>query len=193
MDIKDRFIVDFPIPIGNKQEPYLILFDAFTGQGKSYISKVISKLDKSVILNNDEVRNWLNDYGDESNLKNELQRYRLELLLKNSNSCIIDSCFCHNWKEKKEYYDKLGYKYYIIKLECSDEVVEERLQKRVKNSENYSEADYNDYLWMKNNVSRVDDNLINYVIDTDKDVEVQVKDFLCKYKLLDRYEVSNQK
>ena len=145
---------------------------------------MISKYDKSVILNNDEVRNWLNDYSDKNNLKNELQRYRLELLLKNNNSCILDSCFCHNWKDKKTYYDELGYKYYIIRLKCSDEVVERRLQERIRSNDNYSEANYNDYLWMKSNVSPVDDNLIDYVIDTEKNVESQVKNFLNKYKII---------
>ena len=178
MDIKDKFLKDFPIPKGNKKEPYIILFDAYIGQGKSYVSKIISKFDNYIILNNDEIRNWLNDYSDKSNLKNELQRYRLELLLKNNNSCIMDSCFCHNWKDKKEYYDKLGYKYYIIRLECSDKVIEERLKGRTKDNDNYSEAGYKDYLWMKNNVSHVDDNLIDYVINTEKDIESQVNDFL---------------
>ena len=184
MDIKEKFIVDFPILEGNKKEPYIILFDAFTGQGKSYVSKIISKYDKSIILNNDEVRNWLNDYTDKSNLRNELQRYRLELLLKNNNSCIMDSCFCHNWKNKKDYYDKLGYKYYVIRLECSDQTVKKRLEARIKNTNNYSEANYNDYLWIKGNVSHVDDSLVDYVIDTEKDIELQVKDFLSKYKLM---------
>lgn len=184
MDIKEKFMNEFPILKGDKKEPYIILFDAYTGQGKSYVSKIISKYDNSIILNNDEIRNWLNDYQDTKNLKNELQRYRLELLLKNNNSCIMDSCFCHNWREKKDYYDGLGYKYYIIRLKCGDEIVEERLQKRMKNTDNYSIATYNDYLWMKKNVTHVDNHLISYVIDTEKDVELQVKDFLNRYQLV---------
>ena len=181
MDIKDKFIVDFPILKGNKKEPYIILFDAFTVQGKSYVSKIISNYDKSIILNNDEIRNWLNDYSDRSNLKNKLQRYRLELLLENNNSCIMDSCFSHNWKDKKSYYDSLGYKYYIIRLICDDKIVKKRLDDRI---DKYSIADYNDYLWMEENVSHVDDELIDYVINTEKDVELQVKDFLRKYELM---------
>ena len=181
MDIRDRFINDFSIPKGNKKEPYIILFDAYTGQGKSYVSKIISKLDNSIILNNDEVRNWLNDYSDKSNLKNELQRYRLELLLKNGNSCIMDSCFCHNWRDKKDYYDKLGYKYYIIRLICDDRIVKNRLDDRI---DKYSIANYDDYLWMKNNVSKVDDELIDYEINTEKDVETQVIKFLKKFNLI---------
>lgn len=184
MNIKEEFIKDFPVSKGNKKEPYIILFDAYTGQGKSTVSKMISEIDNSIILNNDEVRNWLNDYTDKSNLKNELQRYRLELLLKNNNSCIYDSCFCHNWKEKIKYYDKLGFKYYIIRLECSDDIIKERLENRVKNDEQFSIANYDDYLWMKENVSHVDDSLISYVINTETDIASQVKDFLNKYSLL---------
>ena len=175
IDIKEEFIKDFPIPKGDKESPYIILFDAYTGQGKSYVSSLISKHDGSVILNNDEVRKWLNDYSDSSNLRNELQRYRLELLLKNKNSCIMDSCSCHKWKEKKEYYDSLGYKYYIIRLVCDEEVVKKRLENR---ADNYSVATYKDYLWMKENVPHIDDSLIDVIIDTEKDVEEQVKEFV---------------
>lgn len=182
MNIKDKFIKAFPIPIGNKTKPYIILFDAYTGQGKSYVSKIMSKFDNSIILNNDEIRKWLNDYIDKDNIKNELQRYRLELLLKNGNSCIMDSCFCHNWKDKKKYYDDLGYKYYIIRLKCNDEIVKKRLAERV---DEYSVANYDDYLWMKENVSRVDDELIEYEINTENDVEDQVKKFLNKLNLID--------
>ena len=182
MDIKEKFIEDFPIPKGNKKKPYIILFDAYTGMGKSTIARKISEYDNSVILNNDEVRNWLKDYNDTTNLKDELQKYRLELLLKNNNSCIHDSCFCHNWKEKIKYFNDLGYKYYIIRLICGDETIKQRLEKRTLDGVNYSVANYEGYLWMKENVSRVDDNLIDYIINTEEDISLQVKDFLKSIK-----------
>ena len=87
----------------------------------------------------------------------------------------MDSCSCHKWKEKKEYYDSLGYKYYIIRLVCDEEVVKNRLENR---ADNYSVATYKDYLWMKENVPHIDDSLIDFVIDTEKDVEEQVKKFV---------------
>ena len=178
MDIKQKFIQDFPVPKGNKEKPYIILFDGYPGEGKSTVSKIISKYDGSIILNNDEVRDWLGDCEDERSIRKELQNYRLELLLKNGNSCIMDSCFCHNWKEKKNYYDSLGYKYYVIRLLCSEEVVKERLKNRKKDADNYSIATYNEYLWMKQNVTRVDESLIDFKIDTEEDIEEQVKEFL---------------
>ena len=87
-------------------------------------------------------------------------------------------------EEKIKYYDKLGFKYYIIRLVCSDDVIRERLEKRVKNGDNFSIANYNDYLWMKENVSHADDSLISYIINTEVDIASQVKDFLNKYSLL---------
>ena len=183
MNIKTKFIKDFPIPKGNKENPYIILFDGYTGTGKSTVAKMISKKDNSVILNNDQVRDWLKDYNDSTSLKEELQKYRLELLLKNNNSCIYDSCFCHNWKEKIKYYNKLGYKYYIIRLECSELIVKERLSSRVKDSTNYSMANFKDYLWMKKNVSHVDDELVDCIINTEKNIEEQVDNFINKFNL----------
>lgn len=175
---------EFPISKGTKQTPYIILFDAYTGMGKSSVSLSIAKYDNSIILNNDQVRKWLSDYADEGNLKDKIHKHRLENLLKNINSCICDSCFCHNWKQKIKYYDDLGYKYYIIRLICSDETIADRLSKREIDGINYSIASYDDYLWMKNNVSKVDDNKIDYIINTEKNVDEQVLSFLNKYNLV---------
>lgn len=183
MDIKEKFINDFPIIGKRKTNKYIILFDAYTGMGKSTVSKIIQKYDNSIIINNDEIRNWLNDYSDNTNSKTELQKYRLELLLNNNISCILDSCFSHNWIEKKKYYDSLGIKYYIIRLLCDKEIVKKRLENRKLDNGNYSIANYDDYIWMVENVEKVDDNLISYTIDTSKDLEIQVKDFINKYKI----------
>lgn len=178
MNIKDKFIKDFPIPKGNKNKPYIILFDGYTGTGKSTVAREIAKKDGSIVLNNDQIRDWLNDYDDTTNLKNDLQKYRLELLLKNHNSCILDSCFCHNWKEKIEYFNQLGYLYFIIRLECDETIIKKRLSSRVKDGINYSIADFQGYLWMKENVSHVDDNFIDYTINTEKNIESQIDQFI---------------
>lgn len=181
MDIKEKFIKDFPIIKGNKKEPYIITFDAYTGQGKSYISKIISKYDNSIIVNNDDLRHWLNDYSKTNDLLYDLQKYRINELLKNNNSIILDSCSCVNWDYKKEYLDKSGYKYYIIRLECNDNTVKERINKRLTEDNNTSHGTYEDYIWMKENVSHIDN--VDYIIDTSKDIEEQVLDFLNKYNL----------
>ena len=124
----------------------------------------------------------MNDY--KNNNYKLLQEYRLEKLLENNNSCIIDSCFCHNYKSKLEYYKRLGIKYYIIRLECSSKIVKERLKKRTISNENYSIANYDDYLWMKDNVERVPMELIDFIINTEENINEQVISFLTKYNLI---------
>lgn len=178
-----EFVKEFPIHKGKKEKPYIILLDGYTGMGKTTVSKELAKQDNSIILNNDEVRAFLNDYKDTTNLKDELQKYRLKRLLLNKNSCICDSCLCHNYEEKLEYYKKLGYPYYIIRLDCSEEVVKERLEKRVVNKDNASIATFNNYLWMKENVERVPLELIAFTINTEEDIKLQVKEFISKYRL----------
>lgn len=175
-----EFVKEFPIFKGQKEKPYIILLDGYTGMGKTTVSKELAKQDNSIILNNDEVRAFLNDYKDTTNLKDELQKYRLKRLLLNKNSCICDSCLCHNYEDKLEYYKSLGYPYYIIRLECSEEVVKERLEKRIVNKDNASIATFNNYLWMKENVKRVPLERIDFTMNTEKDIKSQVKEFLNK-------------
>lgn len=62
-------------------------------------------------------------------------------------------------------------------------IVKERLSSRVKDGTNYSIASFNDYLWMKENVSHIDDNLINFTINTETNIEEQVDDFLNHFNL----------
>ena len=182
-ELKEKYIKEYPIPNGDKKEPYIILFDAYIGQGKSTVSKMISKYDKSIILNNDELRNWLDDYSSVDILY-ELQWYRLDLLLKNNNSCILDSSSTKNWNYKKRYFDKQGYKYYIIRLVCDEDIIKERLSSRTKDGINFSIANYEDYLDIKKTYPRIDDSLISFTIDTGKDIEPQVIEFLNKYNLI---------
>ncbi len=175
-----EFVKEFPIHKGKKEKPYIILLDGYTGMGKTTVSKELAKQDNSIILNNDEVRAFLNDYKDTTNLKDQLQKYRLKRLLLNKNSCICDSCLCHNYEDKLEYYKSLGYPYYIIRLECSEETVKERLEKRTVNKGNASIATFDNYLWMKENVKRVPLKRIDFIMNTEEDIKSQVKEFLNK-------------
>ncbi len=182
-ELIDDFIKKFPIPKGNVKNPYIILFDGYTGMGKSTIAKEFVKLEDAIILNNDEVRNFLNDYHDKNNTKDELQKYRLHKLLENNNNCICDSCFCHNYESKLKFYNSLGYKYFIIRIECSDKTIEKRLNNRKWSNATYSRANYNDYLWMKENVKRVPQNLIDFTINNNAELVSQLKNIIeCIHK-----------
>ena len=178
-----KYLQNFPIYRGNKQKPYIILLDGYTGEGKTTVSRQISKYDHSIILNNDELRKFLNDYHDKTKLKDKLQRYRLEKLLKNKNSCIYDNCLCHNYEEKLAFYKKLGYPIYIVRVECQEDIVKERLAKRVVDENNASIAAFDNYLWLKKNYPRVPEKLVDFVIHTEDNIENQVIEFLNKYHI----------
>ena len=177
-EILKDFLKEFPIAEGKAKRPHIILLDGYTGMGKTTVAKCIQKYHPAVILSNDEVRYFLNDYQDRSDLKNFLQRYRLEKLLEHHNHCIYDSCFCNHYEEKLKYFNKLGYPYYIIRIECPEEIVEERLKHRTVTKDNYSIATFDDYLWMKENVQRAPMELIAFTIDTSQEIEPQVLKFV---------------
>lgn len=56
----------------------------------------------------------------------------------------------------------------MIRLKCSELIVKERLSSRIKDSANYSIANINDYLWMKENASCAGDNLVDVTINAEK-------------------------
>ena len=62
-------------------------------------------------------------------------------------------------------------------------IVKERLSSRVKDGTNYSIASFNDYLWMKENYPHIDDNLIDFTINIETNIEEQVDDFLNHFNL----------
>lgn len=98
----------------------------------------------------------------------------------NNNSCLLDSCSTKNWDYKKRYIDSLGYKYYIVRLVCDEDIIKERLDKRTLDGVNYSLAKYEEYFDLKNKCPHIDDSLIDYTIDTGKEIEPQVIEFLNK-------------
>ena len=71
----------------------------------------------------------------------------------------------------------------MIRVKCSELIVKERLSSRVKDGANYSIASFNDYLWMKENAPCINDNLVDFTINTEKNIGEQVDDFLNHFNL----------
>ena len=65
-EILKDFLKEFPITEGKAKRPHIILLDGYTGMGKTTVAKCIQKYHPAVILSNDEVRYFLNDYQDRS-------------------------------------------------------------------------------------------------------------------------------
>lgn len=56
----------------------------------------------------------------------------------------------------------------MIRLKCSELIVKERLSSRVKDGANYSIANLNDNLGMKEIATCIDDNLVDFTINAEK-------------------------
>ena len=61
MDIRKVFNEYFPVAAGSKKKPYIVLFDALIGYGKSYVSQKLASIDGSLIIDNNQVRYYLDD------------------------------------------------------------------------------------------------------------------------------------
>lgn len=177
-ELVQDFFSKFPVHFGKSEHPYIILFDAYSGMGKSTVSRKLAEYLDVVILNNDEVRRFIDDLHDKTDLKNRLQAMRLERLYKNHNNCVWDGSFSHNYKEKLEYIKSLGFRYYVIRLKCDEAIIKMRMDARTLDGVNFSLAPYSNYLWMKENIPLVPDEMVDFVIHTDDDIEKQVKEFV---------------
>ncbi len=177
-ELVQDFLTKFPVPSGNAKEPYIILFDAYSGMGKSTVSRKLAEYLDVVILNNDQVRRFIDDLHDKTDLKNRLQAMRLKKLYENHNNCVWDGSFSHNYKEKLEYIKRIGFRYYVVRLKCDEEIIKMRMDARTLDGVNFSLAPYSNYLWMKEHIPLVPDDMIDFVINTDGDIEKQVKEFV---------------
>lgn len=175
--VKD-FLKHFPIPNGNSKNPYIILFDAYSGMGKSTVSLKIAEYIDVVILNNDEVRRFIDDIHDTTDLKNKLQAMRLNLLFQNHNNCIWDGSFSHNYEDKLKLLKSIGFRFFVIRLKCDEEVIKKRVDARVLDGVNFSLAPFETYLWMKKTIPLVPDELVDFTIYTDQELEPQVLEFI---------------
>ena len=152
MNIRETFNKYFPIVKGNKEKPYLVLFDALIGYGKSYVARRLAELDGSVIVD------------------------RIKELLTNGNSLIIDECLPINYQKKLDFYRGLGYPVFIVRLDCDKDVWAERLKRRRFNPpEEYSVINYDDAVELNSRYpAHVPDKLVDFTIDTTDNVDEQI-------------------
>ena len=170
------FLQAFPIPQGQSPHPFLVLFDAYIGMGKSTVARALAPLLSAVIVNNDAVREFLHEPRTVTDRKDRLQEFRLRALLARHNNCICDSNLCNNDYDKMNLYRRLDCKYYIVRLTCPETVVRERLEAREAGPENfYSHATYDDHLAMQAAQALLPAEQIDFTIATDQDLVPQVR------------------
>ena len=155
-------------------EPVFIAVSGLPGTGKSYFcSKLAEKL-SFVILESDALRKAL--FPSPSYSQQESSRlFRachllIERLLRKGISLILDATNLSERYREHLYSiaDRLSVKLLLVRVEAPPQIVRERLESKLKDPENKSDADWEVYQKMKSSVQKIRRN--HYAVDTSRDI-----------------------
>jgi len=155
-------------------EPVFIAVSGLPGTGKSYFCRRLAERLRLVILESDTLRKTLFSSpgysAQESSHLFRAMHLLIERLLKRGISLILDAT---NLSERYREYlysiaDRSDVKLVLVRVEAPPQVVHERLNNRLKSSENKSDADWAVYQRMKSSVERI--HRRHYAVDTSKDI-----------------------
>jgi len=155
-------------------EPVFIAVSGLPGTGKSYFcSKLAEKL-HFVILESDALRKALfplPSYSQqESSRLFRACHLLIERLLRKGISLILDATNLSERYREHLYSiaDRLNVKLLLVRVEAPPQIVRERLESKLKDPENKSDADWEVYQKMKSLVQKITRN--HYVVDTSGDI-----------------------
>lgn len=144
------------------------------GTGKSFISRELANRIDAEHLNTDKIRKHVLDkrtYSEEEKNKiyNMLAK-EAEKLLKQGKNVIVDATFYlkRHREIMKKTAEQTGNNFYAIQCILPEEEIRKRMEKR-KQEKNYSEADFNVYLKIKNIFESLEGE--HLVLDTSKSSE----------------------
>jgi len=162
-----------PEPAAN---PALIVVSGLPGTGKSYFCRKLAERIDLVILESDDLRQRL--FPTPSYSKEEsTQLFRachglVEELLRKGISVALDATNLeeHNREQLYHIADHSGAKLIIVRMEAPPEVVQQRLERRLRREDqsDRSEADWNVYSKMKSTVDKISRN--HFAVDSSKDI-----------------------
>ena len=155
-------------------KPALVVVSGLPGTGKSYFSSKLAERLPFVILESDALRRVLfssPSYNPkESSRLFQAVHLLIERLLKKGISLILDAT---NLSEQRREYlysiaDHLDAKLVLVRVEAPPQVVRGRLETRLKDSGNKSDADWLVYQRMRFSVDKIQRK--HYAVDTSRDV-----------------------
>ncbi len=155
-------------------KPAFVAVSGLPGTGKSYFCGKLAERLPFVILESDALRKVLFTspsyrLEESSRLFRAIHRL-IERLLKRGISLILDAT---NLSEQHREYlysiaDRLGVRLVLVRVEAPPEVVRKRLEDRLENTGNKSDADWKVYQKMKPLAQKI--RRKHYVVDTSRDI-----------------------
>lgn len=171
------------IPINKSKMVYGITFIGLPGVGKSTVANKLSKKLGLYVTANDKIRRILDELGydvdgEYRTLALSLANERTRYMLKNSVSMIIDANMNGFYEMAINNFNEFNAKLFFIKLECSEDVILDRIDKRLVSSKknNYSKADRNAYFANKERFKLKPflEDLVFATINTENDIDNQI-------------------
>jgi predicted kinase len=145
----------------------LIMILGLPGTGKTSLAKELSRSlsNSPIYLSTDIVRRNLFDFShhhyvpfgdklyteEKRNLVYNALYLIVDILLSQKHSVIVDATFYSQVKRQPliKICQRLNQKLKVIKTTCSEDIIKQRIQKRKKQDNNASDADFNIYLEIK--------------------------------------------
>ncbi len=162
---------EFPGPMA---KPVLVVVSGLPGTGKSYFCRQLAERLPSAILESDALRKALfpspsYSLAESSRLFRAI-RCLIERLLKRGVCLILDAT---NLSERYREYmysiaERLDVKLVLVRVEAPPSLVKERLEARLKNPAEKSDAAWEVYQKMKHSVEKITRK--HYAVDTSRDI-----------------------
>ena len=155
-------------------KPTFIAVSGLPGTGKSYFCSKLAERLSFVTLESDALRKALfpspNYSKEESSRLFQACHHLIAKLLKRGVSVILDATNLSERFRERLYNiaDRLDARLILVRVEAPPEVVQERLEARLENSEGSSDADWEVYNRMKDRVQEIRRN--HYAVDTSRDI-----------------------
>lgn len=177
------------IPITKYEDVYGITFIGLPGVGKTTVANKLSEKTGLYITANDKIRRILEGLGydvdhEYRTLVEFLANDRTRYMLKNGVSMIIDANMNGFYEMAINNFKEFDARLFFIKLECSEEVILDRIDKRLVNEDanNYSKAGRESYFTNKENfkLKPFPEELIFATINTCDNIDSQIDEVIDK-------------
>ena len=164
--------------------PAMVVMVGPPGTGKSHLVREIVRRIPATVVQSDAIRRRLFERpeytADENRKVFSVAHARAERLLRRGRSVILDATNIHEWARQGLYQiaERAGARLLIIRTVASDQVVAERLRRRLsgENPSDRSEAGWEVYLRMKAEFEEI--RRPHMVVDTAMDLEPAVQEIV---------------